>query len=39
MSELLARVVDRTKWNTPLQNIQDAARGGKLDLAPNPSDA
>jgi hypothetical protein len=39
MSELLARVIDRAKGNTPLQNIEDAARGGKLDLAPNPSDA
>jgi hypothetical protein len=39
MSELPARVVDRARRNTAGQNIEDAAGRGKLDLAPNVSDA
>jgi hypothetical protein len=39
MSELLARVVDCARRNTTGQNIEDAAGGGKLDLAPDISDA
>jgi hypothetical protein len=39
MDELPARIVDRAKRNTAGQNIKDAACSGKLDLAPNVSDA
>ncbi len=39
MSELLARIVDSARRNTAGQNIDDAAGGGKLDLAPNIDDA
>ncbi len=39
MSELLGWIVDRAKRNTAGQNIEDAAGGGKLDLAPNLGDA
>jgi hypothetical protein len=39
MNEPLAGVVDRARRDATGQNIEDAAGGGKLDLAPNVSDA
>src|SRR4029077_852447 len=35
MSKLLVRLVDCAKWNSPIESVENTARGGKLDLAPD----